>query len=54
MLTLLSIYILETVHYYRFKFHTVQGGDVHSYDMRARIIYRTAEYRTTAFKNLPP
>lgn len=33
MLTLPSVYNLDTVYYYHFKFQQMQGGDVHDYDI---------------------
>lgn len=53
LLTLASVYILETVLFCKFKCDLVQGSDVHEYNTRGRELYRTAQNRLQLADRLP-
>ncbi|KAG8280739.1 hypothetical protein J6590_074526 [Homalodisca vitripennis] len=52
LLTLPSLYILQTASYCMLKCTLTNGRDVHSYETRGRENYRTRRHRTVAHERL--
>jgi hypothetical protein len=53
LLTLPSIYILETTMFAASKCALMRGRDVHNYETRGRDNYRTERHRTVVYEHLP-
>ncbi|KAG8265399.1 hypothetical protein J6590_095575 [Homalodisca vitripennis] len=53
ILTLPSLYILDTFIFFRSKCDHIRGSEIHSYETRGREDYRTGRHRTVVHKRLP-
>lgn len=53
LLTLPSLYILETAKFCLLKCVLTRGNDVHTYETRGRYNYRTGQHRTVVHERLP-
>jgi len=53
LLTLPSLYILDTVLFCMSKCTMTRGQDIHSYETRGRDTYRTGRHRTGVYEHLP-
>ena len=53
LLTLPSLYILETVLFCMSKCALTRGRDIHEYETRGRDDYRTGRHRTVVYEHLP-